>query len=52
MPLVELLEKWGIANAERLMVRPEQLQLGTLISRKGHTGEVWRGMLWGKEVSC
>jgi hypothetical protein len=32
------------------MVRPDQLQLTALISRKGNTGEVWKGTLWGKQV--
>jgi hypothetical protein len=50
LPLVELLDKWGIANAERMMVRADQLQLSALLSRKGNSGEVWRGTLWGKQV--
>ena len=50
LPLVELLDRWGIANAERMMVRADQLQLRALLSRKGNSGEVWRGALWGKEV--
>jgi hypothetical protein len=43
--------RWGIANAERMMVRADQLQLCALLSRKGNSGEVWRGMLWGKQVA-
>jgi len=50
LPLVELLDRWGIANAERMMVRADQLQLSALLSRKGNSGEVWRGTLWGKQV--
>lgn len=42
--------RWGIANAERMMVRADQLQLSALLSRKGNSGEVWRGTLWGKQV--
>ncbi|GBF93838.1 hypothetical protein Rsub_06837 [Raphidocelis subcapitata] len=51
LPLVELLDKWGIANAERMIVRADQLQLCALLSRKGNSGEVWRGTLWGKQVA-
>lgn len=43
--------RWGLANAERMMVKPEQLQLVNMISRKGNSGEVWRGSLWGKAVA-
>jgi ABC-type antimicrobial peptide transport system ATPase subunit len=34
-----------------MMVKPDQLQLVNLISRKGNSGEVWRGSLWGKAVA-
>lgn len=44
--------RWGIAHAERLMVRADQLQLSALLSRKGNSGEVWRGTLWAKQVCC
>lgn len=33
-----------------MMVRADQLQLSALLSRKGNSGEVWRGTLWGKQV--
>ncbi|KIY97751.1 E3 ubiquitin-protein ligase [Monoraphidium neglectum] len=33
------------------MVRADQLQLCALLSRKGNSGEVWRGTLWGKQVA-
>jgi hypothetical protein len=33
-----------------MMVRADQLQLCALLSRKGNSGEVWRGTLWGKQV--
>jgi hypothetical protein len=33
------------------MVKPDQLQLTSLISRKGNSGEVWKGTLWGKQVA-
>lgn len=32
------------------MVRADQLCLTALLSRKGNSGEVWRGTLWGKQV--
>ncbi|KAF6253268.1 hypothetical protein COO60DRAFT_434203 [Scenedesmus sp. NREL 46B-D3] len=51
VPLMDLMDRWGLANAERMMVKPDQLQLATLISRKGNSGEVWRGSLWGKAVA-
>jgi hypothetical protein len=35
VPLIELMDRWGISHAERMMVRPEQLELSSLISRKG-----------------
>eukprot|EP00878_Enallax_costatus_P047767 GHUV01058930.1.p1 GENE.GHUV01058930.1~~GHUV01058930.1.p1 ORF type:complete len:169 (+),score=35.46 GHUV01058930.1:62-508(+) len=38
MPLMELMDRWGLANAERMIVKPDQLQLVNLISRKGNTG--------------
>ena len=41
---------WGIANAQHMMVRPDQLRLMALLSRKGGSGEVWRGALWGKQA--
>jgi hypothetical protein len=50
LPLLELLDRWGLANAERMVVRSDQLQLVAPISSKGNSGEVWRGTLWGKEV--
>jgi ABC-type antimicrobial peptide transport system ATPase subunit len=34
-----------------MMVKPDQLQLVNMISRKGNSGEVWRGSLWGKAVA-
>jgi hypothetical protein len=43
--------RWGLYNAERMMVKADQLQLLTLLSRKGTTGEVWRGTLWGQPVA-
>ncbi|WIA21428.1 hypothetical protein OEZ85_000642 [Tetradesmus obliquus] len=51
VPLMDLMDRWGLANAERMMVKPEQLQLVNMISRKGNSGEVWRGSLWGKAVA-
>jgi hypothetical protein len=32
--------RWGLANAERMMVKPDHLTLDSLMSRKGYTGEV------------
>jgi hypothetical protein len=34
-----------------MIVRADQLQLCALLSRKGNSGEVWRGTLWGKQVA-
>eukprot|EP00775_Hariotina_reticulata_P007411 gene7411-7620_t len=51
VPLMELMDRWGLYNAERMMVKADQLQLLALISRKGTTGEVWRGALWGQPVA-
>lgn len=31
-------DRWGLANAERMMVKPDQLQLVNLLSKKGNTG--------------
>lgn len=44
--------RWGLANAERMMVKPDQLQLVTLVSRKGHTGEVRAVSCCARLVSC
>lgn len=44
--------RWGLANAERMMVKADQLQLVSLMSRKGHTGEVSTRHQQGCNAGC
>jgi hypothetical protein len=43
--------RWGLANAERMMVKPDHLTLDSLMSRKGYTGEVRHSSKVAKQQS-
>lgn len=50
-PLVDALRRLGVDNAESMVLPPDTLVLGEVMSRAGASGPVHRGMLNGAQAS-